>query len=138
FTWASFVTNFLILIAFTVLAIGLYLLMFERLFGTKFFSGPDGDPVYWQHLVWIFGHPEVYILAIPAFGIFSDIISTFSKKRIFGYPTMVISIIVLGFLSFIVWSDHMLSVALRPILKTFFALTTMMIGVPTGITIFNG
>lgn len=137
FTWATLVTNFLILIAFTVLAIGLYLLMFERLFGTKFFSGPDGDPVYWQHLFWIFGHPEVYILAIPAFGIFSDIISTFSKKRIFGYPTMVISIILIGFLSFTVWAHHMLTVGLGPILNTFFALTTMMIAVPTGIKIFN-
>lgn len=137
FTWASLVTNFLMLIAFTVLAIGLYLLMFERLFGTKFFSGPDGDPVYWQHLFWIFGHPEVYILAIPAFGIFSDIISTFSKKRIFGYPTMVISIILIGFLSFTVWAHHMLTVGLGPILNTFFALTTMMIAVPTGIKIFN-
>src|SRR5699024_3665431 len=137
FTWATLVTNFLILIAFTVLAIGLYLLMFERLFGTKFFSGPDGDPVDWQHLFWIFGHPEVYILAIPAFGIFSDIISTFSTKRIFGYPTMVISIILIGFLSFTVWAHHMLTVGLGPILNTFFALTTMMIAVPTGIKIFN-
>src|SRR5699024_6751102 len=80
FTWATFITSFLILIAFTVLTIGLYLLMFDRLFGTEFFQGPDGDPVLWQHLFWIFGHPEVYILALPAFGIFSDIISTFAKK----------------------------------------------------------
>ncbi|MYL61216.1 cytochrome ubiquinol oxidase subunit I, partial [Virgibacillus halodenitrificans] len=91
FTWATLITAFLILVAFTVLAIGLYLLMFDRMFGTKFFHGPDGDPVYWQHLFWIFGHPEVYILALPAFGIFSDIISTFSKKRVFGYPAMVLS-----------------------------------------------
>src|SRR5699024_615443 len=111
--------------------------MFERLFGTKFFSGPDGDPVYWQHLFWIFGHPEVYILAIPAFGIFSDIISTFSKKRIFGYPTMVISIILIGFLSFTVWAHHMLTVCLGPILNTFFSLITTMIVVPTCIKFFN-
>lgn len=137
FTWATLVTCFLILIAFTVLAIGLYLLMFDRLFDTKFFSGPDGDPVYWQHLFWIFGHPEVYILAIPAFGIFSDVISTFAKKRIFGYPAMVLSIILIGFLSFTVWAHHMLTVGLGPLLNTFFALTTMTIAVPTGIKIFN-
>lgn len=137
FTWATLVTCFMILLAFTVLAIGLYLLMFDRLFGTKFFVGPDGDPVYWQHLFWVFGHPEVYILAIPAFGVFSDIISTFAKKRIFGYPAMVISIVLIGFLSFTVWAHHMLTVGLGPMLNTFFALTTMTIAVPTGIKIFN-
>src|SRR5699024_11307718 len=98
FICATLVTIFLILISFTVLAIGLYLLMFERLFGTKFFSGPDGDLVYWQHLFWIFGHPEVYIIAIPAFGIFSDIIFTFSKKRIFNFSTIVICVIMFVFI----------------------------------------
>src|SRR5699024_5525452 len=81
FTWATLITCFLIIIAFTVLAIGLYLLMFDRLFNSKFFNGPDGDPVFWQHLFWIFGHPEVYILALPAIGIFSVIIFTFSTKH---------------------------------------------------------
>lgn len=137
FTWATLVTTFMIMIAFTVLAIGLYLLMFERLFDTKFFGGPDGNPVYWQHLFWVFGHPEVYILAIPAFGIFSDIISTFAKKRVFGYPAMVVSILLIGFLSFTVWAHHMLTVGLGPVLNTVFALTTMTIAVPTGIKIFN-
>lgn len=137
FTWASLITSFMILIAFAVLSIGLYLLMFDRLFGSKFFNGPDGDPVYWQHLFWIFGHPEVYILAIPAFGLFSDIIPTFAKKRIFGYPAMVVSIVLIGFLSFTVWAHHMLTVGLGPVLNTFFALTTMTIAVPTGIKIFN-
>lgn len=137
FTWASFVTSFLILIAFTVLTIGLYLLMFDRLFGTQFFQGPDGDPILWQHLFWIFGHPEVYILAIPAFGIFSDVISTFAKKRIFGYPAMVFSIILIGFISFTVWAHHMLTVGLGPIPNVFFAISTMTIAVPTGVKIFN-
>ena len=137
FTWATFITSFLILIAFTVLTIGLYLLMFDRLFGTEFFQGPDGDPVLWQHLFWIFGHPEVYILALPAFGIFSDIISTFAKKRIFGYPAMVFSIILIGFISFTVWSHHMFTVGLGPLLNIFFAISTMAIAVPTGIKIFN-
>lgn len=137
FTWATFITCFLIIVAFTVLAIGLYLLMFDRLFGTQFFQGPDGDPVLWQHLFWIFGHPEVYILALPAFGLFSDIISNFAKKRIFGYPAMVFSIILIGFLSFTVWAHHMLTVGLGPILNTFFAISTMAIAVPTGIKVFN-
>src|SRR5690625_7297199 len=97
--------------------------MFDRLFGTEFFQGPDGDPVLWQHLFWIFGHPEVYILALPAFGIFSDIISTFAKKRIFGYPAMVFSIILIGFISFTVWSHHMFTVGLGPLLNIFFAIS---------------
>lgn len=137
FTWATLVTSFLILIAFTVLAIALYLLMFDRMFGTKFFTGPDGDPVYWQHLFWIFGHPEVYILALPAFGIFTDIISTFSKKRVFGYNAMVISLALIGFLGFTVWAHHMFTVGLGPLLNTVFALTTMTIAIPTGVKVFN-
>src|SRR5699024_3148745 len=92
FTWATLVTNFLILIAFTVLAIGLYLLMFELLIHSKFFSVSNSLPVYFLHFFCIFRHSQVYILAFPAFGIFTDIISTFSKKRIFDYPTLVISI----------------------------------------------
>ncbi|MGM8365776.1 cytochrome c oxidase subunit I [Virgibacillus sp. W0181] len=137
FTWSTLITSFLILIAFTVLAMGLYLLMFDRMFGTKFFIGPDGDPVFWQHLFWIFGHPEVYILALPAFGLFSDIITTFSKKRIFGYPMMVTSIALIGFLAFMVWVHHMFTVGLGPVVNTFFALATMAIAVPTGIKVFN-
>ncbi|WP_404455844.1 cbb3-type cytochrome c oxidase subunit I [Oceanobacillus kapialis] len=137
FTWTSLITSFLILIAFTVLAIALYLLMFDRLFGAGFFSGTDGDPVYWQHLFWIFGHPEVYILALPAFGIFSDVISTFSRKRVFGYPIMVISVALIGFLGFMVWAHHMFTVGLGPMANTFFAITTMLIAVPTGIKVFN-
>lgn len=137
FSWAALITSFLILIAFTVLAIGLYLLMFDRLFGTGFFSGDEGSPVYWQHLFWIFGHPEVYILALPAFGMFSDIIPTFARKRIFGYPAMVISLALIGFLGFTVWSHHMFTVGLGPMANTFFAITTMLIAVPTGIKVFN-
>ncbi|MFD2209902.1 cbb3-type cytochrome c oxidase subunit I [Virgibacillus halophilus] len=137
FAWATLITAFLILIAFTVLAIALYLLMFDRLFGTNFFTSEGGNPVYWQHLFWIFGHPEVYILALPAFGIFSDVISTFSKKRLFGYPAMVLSLAAIGFLSFMVWAHHMFTVGLGPMANTVFAITTMAIAVPTGIKIFN-
>lgn len=137
FPWASLITSFLILIAFSVLTIALYLLMFDRLFGTSFFSGTEGNPIYWQHLFWFFGHPEVYILALPAFGIFSDIISTFSKKKIFGYPSMVVSIGLIGFLGFMVWVHHMFTVGLGPMVNTFFAITTMLIAIPTGIKVFN-
>lgn len=137
FPWSALITSFLILVAFPVLSMGLYLLMFDRMFGTGFFSGEVGNPVFWQHLFWIFGHPEVYILALPAFGIFSDIISAFSKKRIFGYPAMVLSLALIGFLGFMVWAHHMFTVGLGPIANTFFAITTMLIAIPTGIKIFN-
>lgn len=137
FTWSTLVTSFLILIAFPVLTIALYILMFDRMFGTAFFSGSEGSPIYWQHLFWIFGHPEVYILILPAFGIFSDIISTFSKKRVFGYTSMVIAIAIIGLLGFMVWVHHMFTVGLGPLVNTIFAITTMLIAVPTGIKIFN-
>ncbi|WP_079477561.1 cbb3-type cytochrome c oxidase subunit I [Halobacillus salinus] len=137
FAWSTLVSSFLILVAFSALSVGLYLLMFDRLFGTSFFMGEGGNPIYWQHLFWIFGHPEVYILALPAFGIFSDIISTFSKKIIFGYTSMVFSIVLIGFLGFMVWVHHMFTVGLGPLANTFFAITTMLIAVPTGIKVFN-
>ncbi|UOQ47088.1 cbb3-type cytochrome c oxidase subunit I [Gracilibacillus caseinilyticus] len=137
FTWATFVTSALIIIAFSALSVALYLLMFDRMFGTSFFGSDEGYPVYWQHLFWIFGHPEVYVLALPGFGIFSDVISTFSKKRIFGYSSMVLSIILIGFLGFMVWVHHMFTVGLGPMVNTFFAITTMLIAVPTGIKVFN-
>nr|WP_234028629.1 cbb3-type cytochrome c oxidase subunit I [Lentibacillus sp. Marseille-P4043] len=137
FPWAALITSFLMVVAFTVLAIALYLLMFDRLFGASIFSGDEGNPVYWQHLFWVFGHPEVYIIALPAFGIFSDIITTFSRKRIFGYPAMVISLSLIGFLGFMVWAHHMFTVGLGPMANTFFAITSMLIAIPTGIKIFN-
>src|SRR5699024_10919808 len=124
FAWAALTTSYLILIAFTVLSLGFYLLMFDHQFGTGFFSGDDGDPVYCHHLFWIFGQQQVYILAWPVFCLCSDIISTFSKKRIFGYPTMVVSLALIGFLGFMVWSHHMFTVGLGPIANTFFAITT--------------
>ncbi|WP_226037472.1 cytochrome c oxidase subunit I [Aquibacillus saliphilus] len=137
FSWSTLITSFLILVAFPVLSIALFLLMFDRMFGTGFFHGGVGSPIYWQHLFWIFGHPEVYIIALPAFGIFSEVISTFSRKRIFGYPAMVLSLALIGFMGFMVWSHHMFTVGLGPLANTFFAITTMLIAVPTGIKIFN-
>ncbi|KHE71560.1 quinol oxidase subunit 1, partial [Halobacillus sp. BBL2006] len=137
FPWATLLTSFLILIAFPVLTIALFLLTFDRLYGTSFFIGELGSPIYYQHLFWIFGHPEVYILIIPAFGIFSDVISTFSRKRIYGYTSMVIAIALIGLLGFMVWAHHMFTVGLGPLANSVFAITTMLIAVPTGIKIFN-
>lgn len=136
-TWSMLITSVLIVYAFSALAVALLLLTFERLFGTVILSSSAGNPLIWQHLFWIFGHPEVYIIALPAFGIFSDVISTFSKKKLFGYTSMVFAIILIGFLGFMVWVHHMFTVGLNANINVFFALTTMLIAIPTGIKIFN-
>jgi cytochrome c oxidase subunit 1 len=138
FVWMSFITQVLLLLAFPVITVALILLMFDRFFGTHFFvpSG-GGDPILWQHLFWIFGHPEVYILILPAFGIISEVLPVFSRKPLFGYAAMVFSGVFIAFLGFGVWSHHMFSTGMGPIADTFFALTTMLIAVPTGVKIFN-
>lgn len=138
FTWTTFVTSTLILFAFPALTIGLFLLMFDRMFGSAFFDvALGGNSVIWQHLFWIFGHPEVYILILPAFGTFSDITATLSKKRLFGYTAMVFATILIAFLGFMVWAHHMFTVGLGPVANSIFAIATMAIAVPTGIKIFN-
>ncbi|MGJ9383944.1 cytochrome c oxidase subunit I [Salipaludibacillus sp. CF4.18] len=138
FTWSSFVASMLILFAFPALTIGLLLLMLERLFGATYF-GVDlgGNVIIWQHLFWIFGHPEVYILILPAFGIFSEVLPTFAKKRLFGYSAMVFATLIIGFLGFMVWAHHMFTVGIGPVANAIFAVATMAIAVPTGIKIFN-
>jgi cytochrome c oxidase subunit 1 len=138
FTWTSFVTSGLILFAFPAITVGLVLLMFDRLFGGNFFN-PDagGNVIIWQHIFWIFGHPEVYILILPAFGIISEVVSTFSRKRLFGYSSMVFATVLIGFLGFMVWAHHMFTTGLGPIANVLFGLATMLIAVPTGIKIFN-
>ncbi|KGP71468.1 cytochrome c oxidase subunit I [Pontibacillus yanchengensis] len=138
FTWSSLVTSVLILFAFPALTVGLFLMMFDRLFGANFFDpSMGGNHVIWEHLFWIFGHPEVYILVLPLFGLFSDIISTFSKKRLFGYSAMVFATVLIGFLGFMVWAHHMFTTGLGPVANSIFAIATMAIAVPTGIKIFN-
>ncbi|GEL08618.1 cytochrome c oxidase subunit I [Salisediminibacterium halotolerans] len=138
FTWSSFVASMLILFAFPALTIGLLLLMLERLFGGQFFAVDfGGNVIIWQHLFWIFGHPEVYILILPAFGIFSEVIPTFAKKRLFGYSAMVFATLIIGFLGFMVWAHHMFTVGMGPVANAIFAVATMAIAVPTGIKIFN-
>lgn len=138
FTWASFITSALILFAFPAITVGLVLLMFERIFEANFFDvSAGGNVVLWQHIFWIFGHPEVYILILPAFGIISEVVSTFSHKRLFGYSAMVFATVIIGFLGFMVWVHHMFTVGLGPVGNALFSIATMLIAVPTGIKIFN-
>ncbi|MCH1623919.1 cytochrome c oxidase subunit I [Fredinandcohnia quinoae] len=138
FTWTTFVASGLILFAFPPLTVGLLFMMLDRIFGTGFFRVElGGNTIIWEHLFWIFGHPEVYILVLPAFGIFSEIFSTFSRKRLFGYTSMVFATVLIGFLGFMVWAHHMFTTGLGPIANAIFAVATMAIGVPTGIKIFN-
>jgi cytochrome c oxidase subunit 1 len=138
FVWMSLITQVLLLLSFPVITVALIMLMFDRYFGTHFFvpSG-GGDPIMWQHLFWIFGHPEVYILILPSFGIISEVLPVFSRKPLFGYAAMVFSGIFIAFLGFGVWSHHMFATGMGPIADTFFALGTMLIAVPTGVKIFN-
>jgi cytochrome c oxidase subunit 1 len=138
FVWMSFITQVLLLLAFPVITVALILLMFDRFFGTNFYvpSG-GGDPLLWQHLFWIFGHPEVYILILPAFGIISEVLPVFSRKPLFGYAAMVFSGVFIAFLGFGVWAHHMFATGMGPIPDTFFALSTMLIAIPTGVKIFN-
>jgi cytochrome c oxidase subunit I len=138
FTWNVFVTQFLIMMSFPVVTIALVFLQFDRFFGTQFYELAAGaDPLLWQHLFWIFGHPEVYILILPAFGLLSEIVPTFSRKPIFGYPTMAYATILIAFLAFGVWAHHMFAVGMGPIGDTVFGVTTMLIATPTGVKIFN-
>ncbi|MEO0795207.1 MAG: cytochrome c oxidase subunit I [Verrucomicrobiota bacterium] len=138
FTWMTLITSFLIIFAFPAITIALAELMFDRYFGTNFFRvEAGGQPILWQHLFWVFGHPEVYILVLPAMGIVSEILPTFSKKPLFGYPIIVFSGAVIGFLGFAVWSHHMFTTGLGKIATAAFSLLTMAIAVPTGVKIFN-
>src|SRR3954453_4923210 len=138
FTWMAFVLQFLLVLAFPVITIALVFLQFDRFFGTNFYTLTAGaDPLLWQHLFWIFGHPEVYILILPAFGLVSEVLPTFSRKPLFGYPVMVYSGILIAFLGFGVWAHHMFAVGMGPIADAVFATTTMLIAIPTGVKIFN-
>lgn len=136
--WSLFVTAILLLLALPVLTAALGMLLFDRTMGTSFFlpSG-GGEPLLWQHLFWFFGHPEVYILVLPAMGVTSDILSAFSRKPVFGYHAMAFSMIALAFLSWVVWGHHMFLSGMNPVLGTAFMLTTMVIAIPSAIKTFN-
>ena len=138
FTWMSLVVMVLLILAFPIITVGVTQLMLDRIFGATFFvTAKGGDPILWQHLFWLFGHPEVYILILPAMGIVSEVLPTFARKPLFGYSVVVYSGIVIGFMSFGVWGHHMFTVGLGPTANSAFAVATMLIAVPTGIKIFN-
>ena len=138
FTWMALITSFLIVTALPVFAIALFLVTFDRFWGTTFFvTQAGGDPVLWQHLFWMFGHPEVYILILPAFGIVSEIIPVFSRKPLFGYAVMVYSGALIGLIGWGVWAHHMFATGMGPIADAFFTVATMIIAIPTGVKIFN-
>ena len=138
FTWMTLVTAFLIVLSFPAITVALVELMMDRSFGTTFFDISNGGlPILWQHLFWIFGHPEVYILILPAMGIVSEILPTFARKPLFGYPVIVFSGATIGFLGFGVWSHHMFTTGLGTVATAAFSLMTMAIAVPTGVKMFN-
>jgi cytochrome c oxidase subunit I len=138
FVWMVFVVQFLLVFALPVLTVGLLQLLFDRTMGTNFFNAAaGGDPLLWQHLFWLFGHPEVYILILPAMGIVSEVLPTFARKPLFGYPVVVFSGIAIGLMSWGVWAHHMFATGLGPVANSAFAVSTMFIAVPTGVKIFN-
>ena len=138
FTWMSLVVQVLILLAFPPITVGLIFLMFDRFFGTHFYIPAAGaTPILWQHLFWIFGHPEVYILILPSFGVVSDVLPSFARKPLFGRPFVIFSGIAIGFLGFAVWSHHMFATGMGPIADSAFSIGTYLIAIPTGVKIFN-
>ncbi len=138
FVWMTLVVQFLIVLAFPPITIGLIYLMFDRFFGTNFYNVAAGADLHlWQHLFWIFGHPEVYILILPAFGIVSEVLPTFSRKPLFGAQVVIYSGVLIGFFGFGVWSHHMFAAGMGPVADAAFSIGTMLIAIPTGVKIFN-
>ncbi|HTT76493.1 MAG TPA: cbb3-type cytochrome c oxidase subunit I, partial [Candidatus Binataceae bacterium] len=138
FIWALLVTVILVLLAFPAITVGLIFLFADRYFDAHFYRVIAGaTPMLWQHLFWIFGHPEVYIMALPAFGLISEVIPVFSRKPLFGYPMMAYSLILIAFLSYGVWGHHMFATGMGPVADSAFSITSMLIAIPTGVKIFS-
>ncbi len=138
FAWINFVNAFIVIFALPVLNVGLVMLLMDRQLGTHFFTATDGgSPVLWQHIFWAFGHPEVYILALPAFGMISEIVPVFSRKPIFGFEFVAASSVAIALLSFGVWAHHMFTVGMGRAADTFFAIASMLIAIPTGVKVLN-
>lgn len=138
FIWMTLITSFLLVTAFPVITVALVELFFDRYLGASFFvASRGGDPLLWQHLFWVFGHPEVYILILPAMGIVSEILPTFARKPLFGYPVVIFSGLIIGVMGWMVWSHHMFTSGLGPVANAIFTITTMLIAIPTGVKMFN-
>jgi cytochrome c oxidase subunit 1 len=137
FCWAQMATSLLLLFSLPVVTIAFTFLLFDRNLGTTFFTGPGGDPILYQHLFWFFGHPEVYVLILPAFGILSEVVSKFSNRPIFGYHSMAYAIIAIASLGFLVWAHHMFTTGMNPAADLGFMAMSLVIAVPTGIKVFN-
>src|SRR6185369_9770566 len=136
--WLSLTMAVLVILAVSPLSAAQIMLLADRYLGGHFFdTQAGGSAVMWMHFFWVFGHPEVYVLAIPAFGFVSEIIPVFSRKAMFGYPAMVAATVCIGFISMSVWAHHMFTIGMGPAANMFFVLSTMAIAVPTGIKIFN-
>ncbi|KAB2329845.1 cytochrome aa3 quinol oxidase subunit I [Bacillus mesophilum] len=138
FTWSAFITNIIIVFAFPVLTVALAMGTLDRLFASNFFTTNNGGmDMLWANLFWVWGHPEVYILVLPAFGIYSEIISTFARRNLYGYKSMVASMVIISLLSFLVWVHHFFTMGQGAFVNSIFSITTMAIAVPTGVKIFN-
>jgi cytochrome aa3-600 menaquinol oxidase subunit 1 len=138
FTWSALTANVIVVFAFPVLTVALIMMTMDRLFGTYFFATTNGGmDMLWANLFWVWGHPEVYILILPAFGVYSEIISTFARRNLYGYTSMVASMVIISFLSFLVWTHHFFTMGQGALTNSIFSITTMAIAIPTGIKIFN-
>ncbi len=138
FVWTALTTNVLMILAFPPLTVAMLLLTLDRYLGMHFFTnGLGGNMMMWNNLFWIWGHPEVYIVILPAFGIFSEVVATFSSKRLFGYRSLVYATAGIMILSFTVWLHHFFTMGNSPGVNTFFGITTMMIAIPTGVKVFD-